>query len=507
MLNVKLLATESARTAGELARVAAGSSRLAPARGDRRFGALAFKHHPVYRRLMQSHLAVTDGLHRLVDGADLHWKTRERAHFGVTVVADALAPTNTLLGNPTAVTVAYETAGASLLNGARHALGDLRRHGGMPAMVDTRPFRVGQNLAVSPGAVVHRSDVFELIQYAPTTDEVFDRPLLVVPPQINKFYALDLAPGRSFVEWATAQGVPVFTISWRNPTAAQRHWGLDTYVAAAGEAARVAADVTGAEQVDTLGVCAGGLTMAMLLMQLAERGDPLVRTATFGVTALDPTAPSLLGALASRPALAAARARSARRGVLDGRDMARVFAWLRPNDLVWSYWVNNYLCGNEPPAFDVLYWNDDATRLPARLHADLLDLAFTDEPPPELRKIDCDTYVVAGMTDHIVPWEAAWRTTQLVGGRSTFVLSSSGHIQSLVNPPGNPKARYFTGDDRAETAEAWRAGAIEETGSWWPHWRAWLSARSDGRRPAPATLGGPAHPALDPAPGRYVHER
>jgi polyhydroxyalkanoate synthase len=227
----------------------------------------------------------------------------------------------------------------------------------------------------------------------------------------------------------------------------------------------------------------------------------------FGVTLLDMTAPSIFSVFASPSTLAAAKRRSGRAGVLEGRDMARIFAWLRPNDLVWNYFVNNYLLGNDPPAFDILYWNDDTTRLPARLHADLLDLAFLAEPPAELAKIDCDTYVVAGMTDHIVPWDAAYRTTQLVGGRSTFVLSSSGHIQSLVNPPGNPKARYYTGDGTPEDPEAWRAAATEQTGSWWPHWLEWLTARSDGQGPAPAELGNAAHPVLDPAPGRYVHER
>lgn len=407
----RAVGTEAARTAGELARVAIGRSRIAPERGDRRFGALAFRYHPGYRRLMQGYLATRAGLYGLVDAADLDWKSRERARFAVTLLVDALAPTNTLLGNPTAVTVAYETAGLSLLKGARNFVSDLRHNGGMPSMVDTRPFKVGENLATTPGAVVHRSEVCEVIQYRPATATVLERPLVIVPPQINKFYALDLAPGRSFVEYAVSQGVPVFAISWRNPTAAQRDWGLGTYVAAANAALEVAGEVNRSEGVDLIGLCAGGMTMATLLGHLAATGDRRVRTATFGVTALDPAAPSLLSAFITQPTVAAAKVRSARAGVLEGRDMARVFAWLRPNDLVWSYWVNNYLLGNDPPAFDVLYWNDDTTRLPARLHADLLDLVYADpgEPrsievlgtPIDLAKIDCETYVVAGMTDHI----------------------------------------------------------------------------------------------------------
>jgi len=520
------LLREGTATLAELTRVTFGRSKLAPERGDGRFQDATWVEHPAYRRAMQAYLAGRAGVHRLLEAADLDWKARERARFGVTLLTEAAAPTNTLPGNPAALKRAYETGGASLVRGASHFLSDLRHNGGMPSMVDRSPFDVGRNLAVTPGAVVYRDEVLEVIQYAPAADQVREIPLVMIPPQINKYYITDLAPGRSIVEFLVAGGVPTFMVSWRNPTREMREWGLDTYVAAAKEALAVAAEVVGSQEVNVSGFCAGGVTTAVLLGHLAAQGDRRVRSAMFGVTLLDMTAPSIFSVFASPSTLAAARRRSGRAGVLEGRDMARIFAWLRPNDLVWNYFVNNYLLGNDPPAFDILYWNDDTTRLPARLHHDFLDLALTPlgdfgghpRAPGtgtlevlgtsiDLSKVDCDTYLVAGMTDHIVPWEGAYATTQILGGETEFVLGSSGHIQSLVNPPTNPKARFFTGGDLSGSARDWLASATETRGSWWPHWLAWLEARSGGRRPAPAELGSAAHPPLDPAPGRYVKER
>ena len=322
-----------------------------------------------------------------------------------------------------------------------------------------RPFTVGGNLANTPGEVVHRAEVFELIQYAPAGTRVYARPLVAIPPQINKFYISDLAPGRSLIEHAVAAGVPYFAVSWRNPTAAQRDWNLDTYVAACKEAIEVACEITGSPDANVVGMCAGAITMACLLGHLAETGEPLVHSATFLVAGLDTAQESQVGMLGSRAAVEASRVRSQRAGYLDGNDLAKVFAWLRPNELVWNYWVNNYLMGQNPPAFDILYWNADTTRLPAGLHSDFLDLFVSNglvegtltvlDTPVDLGKVDVDAYVVAGSTDHIVPWQTAYRTTQLLGGESEFVLSSSGHIQAIVNPPGNPKASFFTGDGPA----------------------------------------------------------
>jgi polyhydroxyalkanoate synthase len=503
----------------ELGKIAAGRSQVQPERGDRRFTDPAWSEHPGYRRLMQAYLLSSGTLQKLVDDSALDGKTEQRVRFALSLVTDALAPTNGFLTNPAAIKRAFDTAGLSVLRGARNMAGDLRHNGGMPSMVDKRPFRIGGNIAVSPGSVVHRNEIFELVQYAPATQTVYERPLVIVPPQINKFYILDLAPGRSFIEYAVSQGVPVFAISWRNPTASMRNWGLDAYVEACLEAVEVATEVTGSESCNLFGACAGGITMTLLLGRLAATSSERVSSATLAVTIMNPKAPSMIGMFASDATIDAAMRRSRRRGYLDGEEMARVFAWMRPNDLVWNYWTNNYLLGNDPPAFDILYWNADSTRLPAGLHADFLQLFKGENPferpgaisvlgtPIDLEQVRTPCYVVAGITDHIVPWPAAYGATQVLGGPTQFVLSSSGHIQALVNPPGNPKASYWIGGPEVPDPEAWFRGAESRKGSWWEHWMGWLGERSGERKPPPAKLGSDAHPPLEAAPGLYVHEK
>ncbi len=503
--------------AHQLVEVGVGRSDVAPARGDKRFTHPAWSSNPIYRRLLQAYLVETRALLGLVDDVDLDPKSRERARFAVSLFTEAAAPTNTLAGNPSALAKVFETRGRSLITGTRHFVHDARHNGGMPSTVDTRPFAVGENLAVTPGEVVHRSDVFELVQYAPNGETSFTRPLVAIPPQINKYYITDITPGRSLVEHTVAAGVPYFAVSWRNPTPAQRDWNLDTYVAACKEAVRVACDIAGRADANVLGACAGGITMACLLGHLTATGEELVNSATFLVAGIDTSVASMVGMLASNAAIEVARMRSQRAGVLDGKDLAKVFAWLRPNDLVWNYWVNNYLLGENPPAFDILYWNADTTRLPAGLHGDFLDLFRSNGlaspgalevlgTPIDLRKVMCDAYVVAGSTDHIIPWTGAYRTTQLLGGETEFVLSSSGHIQAIVNPPTNTKSSYLTRPGPPPPdAEAWLDGADQHPGTWWDHWTAWLTARSGDERPAPEHLGSAEHPALEPAPGRYVH--
>jgi polyhydroxyalkanoate synthase len=501
---------------GQMVEVLVGRSDVGPEPRDKRFIHPAWRDNPVYRRLLQAYLVEARAVLDMVDDVELDPKSRERARFAVSLLTEAVAPTNTLLGNPSALAKAVETRGRSLLSGVRHMAHDLRHNGGMPATVDTRPFTVGGNIAVTPGQVVHRSEVFELIQYEPAGKTTFARPLVAIPPQINKFYISDIAPGRSLIEHAVGAGVPYFAVSWRNPTANERDWNLDTYVAACKEAIEVACEISGSADANVVGMCAGGITLACLLGHLAATGEELVNAATFLVAGLDSAQESQIGMLASKPAVEAARIHSQRAGYLDGDDLAKVFAWLRPNDLVWNYWVNNYLLGQNPPAFDILYWNADTTRLPAGLHSDFLDLATSNGlaegtltvlgTPVDLRNVALDAYVVAGSTDHIVPWQAAYQTTQLLGGESEFVLSSSGHIQAIVNPPGNPKASYRTreGEPPAD-AEDWLDGAETHAGSWWEHWTAWLGARSGDQRSARRKLGNRAHPPLDPAPGRYVH--
>jgi polyhydroxyalkanoate synthase len=519
LLRPDVVLREQFALARELASVASGASRLAPDPKDRRFSHEVWRKNGFYRRLMQGYLGWRQCMTNTLEGSSASGDDLERARFALQLVTEAFAPTNSLIGNPGAAQRVIETRGKSLYYGLRNFLSDVANNGGMPSQVDERKFQVGKNLAITPGAVVLRTRVFELIQYRAATPKVHARPLVIVPPQINKFYALDLSPGRSFAEFAAANGVQVFAISWRNPTAVQRDWNLETYLAATLEAIDCAREISGAESVNAMAACAGGFTLATLLGHLAQKRDGRVHCATLLVTVLDTERPTLLGLFASRTGMAAALDRSRRRGVLDGTDMARVFSWLRPNDLVWLFVANNWVMGNRPPAFDILYWNSDTTRLPAEFHADLLRI-YASNPlktpnamtvlgtPIDMQKLDLDTYVVAGITDHITPWQACYESRAILpAARMRFVLSSSGHIQSIVNPPANPKASFRTGDDLSLAADDWLAHSAVQSGSWWSHWLAWYAERGGGTRAAPAQLGSAAFPAGDPAPGRYVFQR
>ena len=515
VLRSKRVTPEVTGLAADLAKIAVGRSDIEAARGDWRFKDPAWRENPVYRRLGQTYLASSRALERVTESEDLDWRTAERAQLATSILTSTLAPTNTLAGNPAALKRAFETAGASLLRGTRSFVGDMRHNGGMPRQADTRPFTLGENLAATPGAVVYRDDVCEVIHYRPSTPEVCSRPLLLLPPQIGRYYFMDLAPKRSFVEYAVSRGLQFFLVSWRNPTAEQGDWDLDTYVAASLRAIDVVSEITRSDDINTIGLCAGGITMSTMLSALAAASDARVHAASFGVTLLDFSVPSPLGLFQSPRLLGTARTQSGRKGVLDGERLGKVFAWLRPNDLVWNYWVNNYLMGNDPPVFDILAWNSDTTSLPGALHAQFLDL-FEDntlctpgaltvlDHPVDLSSITCDTYVTGAITDHITPWRGCYRTTQLVGGDSTFVLSSSGHIASLVNPPGNPKAKMFVGGDPGPDPDAWLAQATERPGTWWEHWADWMIQRAGEQKRAPAKLGSRKHKATDPAPGRYV---
>ena len=512
----------SAALGADYVKVASGTSDIAPERKDRRFTDEAFDKHPLYKRLAQAHLAGERAVDAFINELDLDEKSRLRAEFVSNILTSAAAPTNTLPGNPAALRELRNTKGRSLVDGARHAMHDLRHNGGLPSMVDTRPFVAGETVAATPGAVVFSNPVLELIQYTPTTKKVGERPVFIIPPQINKYYVLDLAPERSLIEHLVASGQQVFTISFRNPGPEQRDWGLDTYVAAILEGIDAALDITRSPDLNLLGVCAGGITMAAMLGHLAATGDERVNSATFLVTILDWEVPSTLGTFISRPVVNAGRRRSQASGILDGADLGRVFAWLRPNDLIWNYWVNNYLMGKNPAAFDVLSWNVDSTNLPAALHSDFLEMAVGNtlaEPgkticmntPVDLSDVKVDAFVVGAVTDHITPWQGCYPTANLLGGATEFVLSSQGHIQALVNPSGNPKGSYHTNDaaaasDAKVSADEWLDGAEQHAGSWWDHWTVWLGERSGKKIAAPDALGSARFPAGTPAPGTYVFD-
>jgi polyhydroxyalkanoate synthase subunit PhaC len=499
----------------ESAKVIAGRSKVAPQKGDWRFKDETWQENPAYRRMMQMYLAWASTVMQAVEDADLDWRDGQRARFAAEVLTTALAPTNSLLGNPAAVKRVFETGGLSLVRGARNIVKDLRTNGGMPSTVDRGVLEVGTDLAATPGAVVYRDDVCEVLQYRPATGTVWSRPVLLVPPQISKYYFMDLAPGRSFVEHAVANGLQMFVISWRNVTGEQSDWGLDTYAEAVERVIDVVRQVSGSDDVNLLALCAGGILSSMVLSHFAATSDTRVQSASFGVTLLDFDVPAPIGMFQLAPLLAMARRRSSG-AILDGASLGTVFNWLRPNDLVWNYWVNNYLMGKDPPVFDILAWNADSTNLPGRLHGEFLDIMqhnLLTKPGEltvlgngvDLSKITLDTYVTGATTDHLTPWKGCYQTTQLLKGRSRFVLSNAGHIASLINPPGNPKAHFFAGPEPDGDPDDWFERAERQQGTWWQDWVSWVTERAGEERDAPAKLGSRAHKPAEPAPGTYVY--
>ncbi|MGK5112048.1 PHA/PHB synthase family protein [Geodermatophilus sp. CPCC 205506] len=517
----RAVAAEALHLGKDLVDITRGTDRIAPAPRDRRFADPAWESNPAYKRLGQGYLAWAASVDRLVEryeasGSDP--RTVERARFAANALVSAAAPTNTLLGNPAALKKVVETGGASVVRGTKALLNDLVHNGGLPAQTDRSAFAVGRDLGVTKGAVVYRDEVIELIQYEPTTDKVRERPLVVVPPMINRFYMLDLRPGRSFVEHAVAQGLQVFLISWRNPGREHAHWDLDTYAERIRRATAVARQITGAPDVNTVGFCAGGIVLTTLLNHLAAVEDTSVHSAAFGVTLLDFSGPAPINAFSGKRMVSLAKRISRARGVIPAKTMGSVFTWMRPDDLVFGYLVNQWLMGEAPPAFDILEWNADGTNLPAALHEQFLRV-FQEHTlvrpggetvlgtPVDLGRITVPTYVTGAVNDHITPWTGCYRTARLMSGPSEFVLSSSGHIQSLVNPPGNPKMSYWTGGEPGADPEDWRAAAEKHTGSWWGHWADWTIARSGDEVPAPESLGSDNHPVLEAAPGSYVLDR
>ena len=522
LVQPSVAAEQNARLLREWTEIMMGrSDREVPAR-DRRFAGDAWRESPIFRRTVQSWLAWRDNLDEWVDRLDMNETDRRRAHFFVETFADSVAPTNFLLGNPEALERARETRGTSLIKGFRNYLDDLIKNGGMPSQVDKSQFEVGKNIANTPGAVVWRNEMAELIQYTPTTKQVTKRPVFIVPPQINKYYLYDMSPEKSFVKHAVDAGIQVFVISWRNPQKKHKDWGLDEYVKTIEAAIDATLEITGADGVNGIGACAGGITFVAALGYLTAIEKHTVNSMTLMVNVLvQEKDDSLISLFTTEESVAASRRRSARAGVLQGDKTARVFSWMRPNDLIWNYVVSNYLNGKTPPAFDVLFWNADTTNLPAQLHSDFLDF-FRDNPllkagaleicgqSVDLSQVPGDLYITGGSTDHITPWQACYRSTQLFTSDVTFMLSTAGHIQSVVNPPKNSKRKYFLNesvDTFPEEPEGWLEGAQEYAGSWWPHWYEWIHERSDGKRAAKKTLGNRKHKPLCDAPGTYVLEK
>ncbi len=503
---------------GQLGRVIRGDTLHSPHPHDTRFNDPTWTHNPLYRRGLQAYLSWQHQVRRWIDDSKLSEDDRARAQFIFALLNDALAPTNSLL-NPLAVKELFNTGGGSVIKGLSHMLDDLLHNNGLPSQTTKDAFEIGRTLAVTPGAVVFRNELLELIQYKPMSEKQYARPLLIVPPQINKFYIFDLSPSNSFVQYALKNGLQTFIISWRNPDVRHREWGLSSYIEATEEAMNVCRAITGARQVNLMGACAGGLTIAALQGHLqAKRQMRRVSSATYLVSLLDSEIESPATLFIDEQTLEAAKRRSYQRGVLEGRDMAKVFAWMRPNDLIWAYWVNNYLLGKAPPPFDILYWNNDSTRLPAALHGDLLDF-FKHNPltgpgglevcgtPIDMQKVTVDSFSVAGINDHITPWDVVYRSTLLLGGNRRFLLSSSGHVQSILNPPGNPKASFVENGELSSDPRAWYFDAKRTEGSWWPSWLSWIQERSGTQHETLMALGSQNYPPMEAAPGTYVRVR
>ena len=502
---------------GELVKVPLGRSGVSFAEGDRRFADVTWRDNPFFRLLGWNYRLFEEWAERMADAVDGPWDRQARTRYLANITTAMLSPTNFFWTNPAALKRAFETGGLSVLRGGRNMLRDLAR-GGMPQMVNREPFPVGEKLACTPGAVVYRDETFELLQYAPATPTVHSRPLLMVPPELNRYYVLDLAPGRSLVEYVVENGIQTFMIVWRNPRAELGHgrWGIDDYLAAQAQAAEVVKEITGSDTVNWLGLCAGGITTALMLGYMAAKGDASAGSATFIVTMLTNRCPNIIGMMDTGQSRNMLRKAAADGQVIPGRSVRTGFAWLRPNDLVFSYLVSGWLLGQDAPSFDVLAWNDDATAVSAKFALEstelLVDAMARQGPipvlgtPVDLAKVDCDSFHIAGYTDHITPWRAAYTSTQVLGGDKELAVVKSGHIQSFVNPAATSRYDYWEGRPASGDPDEWLAGATEHHGSWWPQWLEWLTARSGPENSPSNSFGNRKYPPLGPAPGSYVHE-
>jgi poly[(R)-3-hydroxyalkanoate] polymerase subunit PhaC len=490
--------------------------RAAP--GDRRFAAREWRDDPYYYYLQQSYLLAAEYLEKLVEAAALEGQAKERLRFTVRQWVDAMSPANFAATNPEVLRLAQTTGGESLTRGLAQLVADAGR--GRIAQTDESAFEVGRNLAVTPGSVVLENDLLQLIQYAPAGAEVGKRPLVMIPPCINKYYILDLQPENSFVRYAVGEGHTVFMVSWRNVGPEQGGYGWDDYLEMGVlEALRAARAITRADRVNALGFCVGGTLLGAALAVLAAKGEPLVQSATYLTTMLDFSDTGQIGLFVDEASVAAREATLGRGGILPGAELATVFSSLRANDLIWTYVVNNYLKGGTPPAFDLLYWNADSTNLPGPMVCWYLRHTYLDNDlrtpgavsnlgvPVDLGAVDRPSFVVATREDHIVPWRSAYRSLGLLGGEKTFVLGAAGHVAGVINPAAKNRRSFWAGTTHPQDPEAWLERATEHPGSWWPRWAAWLGAHKGGVRKAPRKPGNARYPAIEPAPGRYVKQK
>ena len=483
---------------------------------DKRFADPAWKSNPFLNGAVEDYAVRLRAAQQLVDASRLPEATRRKARFAISMMMDAFAPSNVPWLNPVVVKEAMNTGGTSLVRGLQNFLEDVQHNGGQPRQVDTSGFKVGKNLGATPGRVVFRNNLIELIAYEPQTDTVHEVPLLCSPPWINKYYIMDLAPGRSFVEWAVRNRHQTFMISYRNPDASMASYTMDDYLREGIlEALDVVERITRAKKINLMGLCLGGTIVTIALAYLAAKGkENRISSASITNTLVDFSEPGELGVFTDEASVNRLEEKMRERGFLDSKAMAGTFNALRSNDLIWSYVVNNWFMGKTPPAFDILAWNGDSTRMPATMHSQYLRACYLDNAlvkpkayvtggvPLDLGKIHTPMYVLAAETDHIAPWRTVFATTQYVGGESKFTLTNAGHIAGIVNPPGNPKSFHWTKRRtiKGESPQAWLESADRHEGSWWLDWTKWIAPRA-GALVKPRAL-----PAGEPAPGRYVFD-
>lgn len=497
----------------------AGEAIVSSEPGDRRFNAPAWAESPIYDYIRQAYLLNARFLQQVAEALPLtDDKMRARVSLLTRHYLDAMSPANFAATNPEFVQTALETNGESITRGIRNLLGDLEK--GRISLSDDAAFEVGRNLAVTPGAVVYENALMQLIQYAPTTTHVASRPLLIVPPCINKYYVLDLGPDNSLVRFIVAQGFTVYLISWKNAGPAEAQFGWDDYVAQGPFAAlEVVRKITRVRKPSVLGFCVGGTLLASALAIAREKGAGEVASVTLMTTLLDFSEAGELGCLVDDASLAAREAAIGAGGLMKGQELANVFSSLRANDLIWQYVVGNYLKGKSPPAFDLLYWNADSADLPGPFLTWYLRNMYLENNlcvPGKLKILGADVdlgaikapaYIFATAEDHIVPWRGAYASRRLLGGETTFVLGASGHIAGAINPASRNRRSYRVADADSQDPEQWLAGSEEHKGSWWLHWIEWLARHSGKKVPAPTALGSAAYVPIEAAPGRYVTEK
>ena len=492
---------------------------VSAAPGDRRFHAPEWRESPVFDYVRQAYLLNAEFLKAAAESVPVaDGRLKDRLQFVTRQYVDAMAPSNFAATNPEFIKTAIETKGESITTGIRNLIADLEK--GSISMTDDTAFEVGRNLAITPGSVIFENELMQLIQYAPLTEKVHATPLLIVPPCINKFYVMDLQANNSLVRFIVESGYTVFLVSWKNATSSEAHFGWDDYLEKGPiTALRIVRDVTAVKKPNVLGFCVGGTLLTSALAVLRGRGEDPVSSLTLMTTLLDFSDAGELGCLIDETSVAAREATIGKGGLLPGREIASVFSSLRANDLIWQYVVGNYLKGNKPPAFDLLYWNSDPTNLPGPFLAWYLRNMYLENNlrvpgrlemlgvKIDLGKVDVPAYLLATKEDHIVPWQSAYLVRGLLGGESQFVLGASGHIAGAINPASKNKRNYWVSDSKATTPDEWLTGAEERPGSWWLHWIEWLKARSGKQVAARGRPGNKDYEPIEPAPGRYVKEK